>query len=88
MPTPASTPAPKRQAIHAYIEPATHTTWTLFAEDNGVSVTGLLEALGIELAADIDKAIADGGDATDVRQDWVKAARKIDAQRRRRGADR
>jgi hypothetical protein len=36
-------------------------------------------------AQDVDKAMSEGGDATDVRQPWVKAARKIDAIRRRRG---
>lgn len=85
MPTPASPPAPERKAIHAYVAPDTHATWTLFAEDNGVSITGLLEALGIDLGKEIEKAEAEGGDATDIRQDWVRAARKIDAIRRRRG---
>lgn len=69
----------ERKALHAYLDAATHDTWALYAEDNGVSITGLLEALGTELAGEIDKAEANGGDATDVRPQWVKAARKIDA---------
>lgn len=77
-----------RQAIHAYVSEQAHETWQEFAGANGVSMTALLETLGQELAGDIQKAEADGGDATDIRQAWVKAARKIDAQRRRRGADR
>lgn len=80
--------AADRQALHAYLSPAAHDTWQMFADENGVSMTGLLEALAHEIAVDIDKAEADGGDATDIRQDWAKAARKIDAQRRRRGGER
>jgi hypothetical protein len=75
----------ERAALHAYLDADTRDTFQTYADDNGVSVTGLLEAFGRELAADIEKAIADGGDAMDVRQDWVKAARKIDVQRRKRG---
>jgi len=51
-----------------------------FAEENGVSVTGLLESLGLELEDEIEQA----GDA-DIRQGWVRRGRKVDAQRRRRG---
>lgn len=71
----------ERQALHAYLSEQAHTAWQTFAEENGVSVTGLLEALGVTLSDEIDAA----GDAADIRQDWVKQGRKIDAQRRRRG---
>lgn len=72
----------ERQALHAYLSENAHQAWQSFAEENGVSVTGLLEALGVQLAGEIETA----GDAADIRQDWVKQGRKIDAQRRRRGA--
>lgn len=71
----------ERQALHAYLSEKAHQAWQSFAEENGVSVTGLLEALGVQLADEIEAA----GDAADIRQDWVKRGRKIDAQRRRRG---
>ena len=74
-------PVADRQALHAYLSEAAHQAWQTFAEDNGVSVTGLLEALGLQLVDEI--AAVD--DATEIRQDWVKQGRKIDAQRRRRG---
>lgn len=74
----------ERQALHAYLSEGSHETWTTFSEENGVSVTGLLESLGITLSDEIEAA----GDATTVRQDWVKQGRKIDAQRRRRGGNR
>jgi hypothetical protein len=71
----------ERQALHAYLSEKAHQAWQSFAEENGVSVTGLLEALGQQLSEEIEVS----GDAADIRQDWVKQGRKIDAQRRRRG---
>jgi len=70
----------QRQALHAYLSPGAHESWQTFSEDNGVSVTGLLEALGLELAQELLDI-----DTEDLRQDWVKRARRIDAERRRRG---
>ena len=72
-----------RQALHAYLSSEAHSAWQTFAEDNGVSVTGLLEALGLQL---VDELAADD-DATEVRQDWVRDGRRIDAHRRRRSRD-
>lgn len=71
--------AEERRALHAYLSEESILAWQSFAEGNGVSTTGLLEALGLNLAAEIEET----GD-TDIRQDWVKAGRKVDAQRRRR----
>lgn len=71
---------PERSALHAYLSEEAHGAWLAFAEENGVSVTGLLESLGLELSEEIDQA----GDA-DIRQGWVRRGRKVDAQRRRRG---
>jgi hypothetical protein len=70
-----------RLALHAYLSEDAHSGWAEFAEDNGVSITGLAESLGLLLRSEIDKA----GTATDVRQEWVLAARRVDVQRRRRG---
>jgi hypothetical protein len=70
-----------REAIHAYLSEEAHSAFMAFAEENGVSVTGLLEALGLELSVELGMS----SDATDIRQDWVKRGRKIDAARRRRG---
>ena len=70
-----------RQALHAYLSPEGHEAWHDFSEENGVSVTGLLEAMGLELKQEIEAA----GDASDIRTDWVKRARKVDGARRRRG---
>lgn len=71
----------ERQALHAYLSDAAHRAWQDFAEENGVSVTGLLEAKGLALADEIHVA----GDAAEIQKDWVKAGRRIDADRRRRG---
>lgn len=72
--------AEERKALHAYLSERSYTAWQAFSEENGVSVTGLLESLGLNLAVEI----AETGDA-DIRQDWVRAGRKVDALRRRRG---
>lgn len=70
----------ERQALHAYLSPEAHEAWQVFAESNGVSVTGLLEALGLDLRDELEDVEPD-----DLRQPWVKIARRIDANRRRRG---
>lgn len=72
--------AEERVALHAYLSEDAQWAWVQFAEENGCSVTGLLESLGMELKDEIKEA----GDA-EIRQPWVRKARKIDAQRRRRG---
>lgn len=71
-----------RQALHAYLSEEAHAAWQQMAEENGVSVTGILEALGKELRQEIRD---NGNDAEGVRRDLIKRARRIDAERRRRG---
>jgi hypothetical protein len=70
----------QRQALHAYVSDESWAAWRTFSEENGVSTTGLLEALGLELAEEMETT-----DADELRQAWVKAGRKIDGIRRRRG---
>jgi len=72
--------AEERMALHTYLSLDSHSAWVEFSEENGVSITGLLEALGLTLKDEIED-----DDPTEIRQPWVKAGRKIDAQRRRRG---
>jgi hypothetical protein len=75
--------AEERQALHAYVSDKSWAAWRHFSEENGVSTTGLLEALGLELAGEMETT-----DADELRQAWVKAGRKIDGIRRRRGGGR
>jgi hypothetical protein len=71
----------ERRAIHAYLTVESHDVWHTVSEEAGVSLSGFLEAL----AADMKKfPPEDGGHAR--WGDIIKAARKIDALRRRRGA--
>jgi hypothetical protein len=69
-----------RRALHAYLSREAHDAWHDFAAEQGVSVSGLLEASGRNLAPVVD------GSAEPVQEqlDLVDAARKIDAARRRR----
>lgn len=69
----------EKRAIHAYTSVEARDAWNEFADLNGVSVTGLLEALGLELIEELDHS-----DATEIRQAWVKAGRRVDAERRKR----
>ncbi len=70
-----------RKALHAYVSDDAHDQWHGFAAEQGVSVSAILEALAPELDTDAQNEAADlGSRLTAV----VKAARKIDAQRRRR----
>lgn len=68
----------ERKAIHAYISAGAHDTLYKFAEENAASVSALLESWLAELREEID------ADGMDIRLPWVKSARKIDSQRRRR----
>lgn len=72
--------APTRKAIHAYLSPDAHDAWHDFAAENGVSVSGLLEAIANEWAA----RLARGEQALPDEERLVKTARKVDADRRRR----
>lgn len=62
-----------RRALHAFVSDEAHSQWHDFAAEQGVSVSALLEALAPEL-----RLLSKRGEAI------VKAARKIDAERRRR----
>lgn len=71
--------ADDRRAIHAYLTAEGHDTWHQAAELAGVSLSGLLEAIAADFAANPPSR---GGQPR-----WdevVTAARHIDAQRRRR----
>lgn len=68
-----------RSALHAYLSAEAHDAWQTFAEVNGVSVTGVLERLGLDLAEEMKTEDPDA-----IRKDLVRGARRIDADRRRR----
>lgn len=71
---------PERRAIHAYLEPPQHEIWHKISEEEGISLSGLLEALAVDFK---NYPPADGGHPR--WNDVVRSARKIDAERRRRG---
>ncbi len=72
--------AEARKAIHAYLSPEAHDRWHDFAADEGVSVSGLLEAI----AQDWKEQLDTGEDTPANVEQLAKVARKIDASRRRR----
>ena len=69
-----------RKAIHAYLSPEAHDAWHDFAAENGVSVSGLIEAV----AQDWAQGEGAGDTESDTAEQLARLARKIDAQRRRR----
>jgi hypothetical protein len=69
-----------RRALHAYLSREAHDAWHDFAAEQGVSVSGLLEASGQNLAP----VVEGNAQLRKEQQDLVEAARKIDAARRRR----
>ena len=70
-----------RKALHAYVSDDAHDYWHGFATEHGVTVSAVLEALAPVLGNCSPK---DPAKLTDVLNEVVKAARKIDAARRRR----
>jgi hypothetical protein len=73
---------PERRAIHAYLEVPQHEVWHGVSEEEGVSLSGLLEALAVDMKN--YPPAEDGGHPR--WRDVIRSARKIDAERRRRGA--
>lgn len=70
-----------RKALHAYVTDEAHDTWHGFAADQGISVSGLLEALAPEL----DFATETSDEPINARlRSIVMNARRVDAARRRR----
>ncbi len=78
--SPPLTDPVERKAIHAYLTERSHANIHNFCGEHGVSVSGLLEALGEQL----DLVSRDQVNHLDP-QALVKRSRKIDAERRRRG---
>ncbi len=72
--------ADSRKAIHAFLTPDSHEAWHEFAADNGVSVSGLIEAMALDWA---DRKNGDDYELAEV-DALSRQARRIDAQRRRR----
>ena len=72
--------ADSRKAIHAFLTPDSHEAWHEFAAENGVSVSGLIEAMALDWGerAEGDDFVLDEVEAL------APQARRIDAQRRRR----
>jgi hypothetical protein len=71
--------APRYRAVHAYLSDDAHETWQQVAGEYGVSVSGLIEALGLDL-----QNVANDQALADRLPDLVRRARRIDAERRRR----
>jgi hypothetical protein len=71
----------ERRAIHAYLTVESHEVWHNVSEEAGISLSGFLEALAADMR---DYPPATGGHAR--WREIIRSARKIDAQRRRRGA--
>lgn len=69
----------KRRALHAYVSDDAHDQWHNVAVEWGVSVSALLEALAPTLNHET-AATDEGAPPASI----VRAARQIDAQRRRR----
>lgn len=69
---------PARRALHAYVSDDAHDAWHDFAAENGVTVSGLLEALTTHLQAADDVTLESAFETS------IKSARAVDAARRRR----
>lgn len=67
-----------RKALHAYLSDEAHEAWHERSAAHGVSVSGLLEAIGQYIAEDPEGE--DFGSGAEI----IKSARQIDTQRRRR----
>jgi hypothetical protein len=76
------TARPERQAIHGYVTHEAHLSWHDFAAEHGVSVSGLLEALG-PMLLDSPHVDPDATWRTEVAK-AVRIAQRVDVANRRR----
>jgi hypothetical protein len=72
--------AETRKAIHAFLTPEAHEAWHEFAAEHGVSVSGMIEAMALDWA---ERRNGEDIDLPEI-DELARAARRIDAQRRRR----
>jgi hypothetical protein len=70
---------PRYRAVHAYLSDEAHAIWLEVSTEYGVSVSGFIEAMGVDLAKPDDERLL--GPQLD---ELVARARRIDAERRRR----
>lgn len=63
--------------IHVNLSELSKAAWIDFAVENGVSITGLVEFMGVAMKQDPEFARI-------IRDELVKGARVVDAERRRR----
>ncbi len=69
-----------RRAVHAYLSDEAHDAWNDLAAEHGVSLSGLFEALAHDFTANPPN------NGSHPRWDEIiRATRKIDVERRRRG---
>ena len=68
-----------KRALHSYVRSESYDVLQTFADENGASITGLVQAWLDDLADAIDTA-----GTTDILGALVRQARIIDADRRRR----
>lgn len=68
-----------KRVIHANVSDETFEAWQEFSIEHGVSVTGIIEALG-----SVGPIVGQRIEASTL----VKAARQVDGERRRRGGAR
>jgi len=76
-------PETRYRAVHAYLSNDAHETWLEVATDHGVSLSGLIEAMGADLRRPADERVL--GPHLDA---LVTRARRVDAERRRRSGRR
>lgn len=71
---------PERLAIHAYVSEEAFYAWRDFADEAGMSVTSVVEAIGQVIRDD-----PEDWDRIAEALNLIKKGRRIDADRRRRG---
>jgi len=70
---------PRYRAVHVYLSDDAHLTWLEVSTEYGVSVSGFIEAMGVDLARPDDERVLGPH-----LEGLVARARKVDAERRRR----
>ena len=86
-------PAENRKAVHAYLSLAAHDALQRWADDNGISLTGWVEAVGRQVLEHEKRVAAEQNKRKPMElvhplDEWVVPARKVDVERRKRTRER
>jgi hypothetical protein len=76
-----------RVALYAELSPEARAGWDRFCDSHGLSLTSVLEVVGLRMATDEETFHVDEEKLTPLTREVVRAARQLQNERRKRRPD-